>query len=57
MRFDILTLFPEMVETVLNTSITGRAAEAGYIDVRARNIRDGDAGGADLSRRAVGQPA
>ena len=40
MRFDILTLFPEMVETVLNTSITGRAAEAGYIDVRARNIRD-----------------
>lgn len=40
MRFHILTLFPEMVLEGLNTSILGRAAEAGYIDVQAMNIRD-----------------
>ncbi len=40
MRFHILTLFPEMVLEGLNTSILGRAAEAGYIDVQAINIRD-----------------
>lgn len=40
MRFDILTLFPELVETVLGTSITGRAAEAGAIEFHARDIRD-----------------
>lgn len=40
MIFDILTLFPDMVENVLHESITGRAIEAGYIEVRTRNIRD-----------------
>ena len=40
MRFDLLTPFPEMVEGVLNTSITGRAADAGYIEFHARDIRD-----------------
>lgn len=40
MRFDILTLFPEMVEGVLSTSITGRAAKAGYIEFHAHDIRD-----------------
>ena len=39
MRFDLLTLFPEMVEGVLNTSITGRAADAGYIEFHTRDIR------------------
>ncbi|MBQ5952251.1 MAG: tRNA (guanosine(37)-N1)-methyltransferase TrmD [Lachnospiraceae bacterium] len=40
MRFHILTLFPDMVEQGLSTSILGRAREGGYIDVRAVNIRD-----------------
>ncbi len=40
MNFHILTLFPEMVTTGLNTSITGRAIEAGHITIEAVNIRD-----------------
>lgn len=40
MRFDVLTLFPEMVDGVLRTSITGRAADAGYIEFYTHNIRD-----------------
>ncbi len=40
MRFDILTLFPEMCQTVLSESILGRAQKAGAISVFVRNIRD-----------------
>ena len=40
MRFDVLTLFPGMVEGILNTSITGRAAEAGLLEFCAHDIRD-----------------
>ena len=40
MRFDIMTLFPELVERVLGESIIGRAQEAGYTVVKAHNIRD-----------------
>ena len=40
MRFDILTLFPEMVDTVLSTSIIGRAQKAGLIEVCCHQIRD-----------------
>ncbi len=40
MRFDILTLFPEMVMGVLSESIIGRAASSGKIEIRAHNIRD-----------------
>ena len=40
MRFDIMTLFPEMVEGVLSESIIGRAREAGAIDFACHNIRD-----------------
>lgn len=40
MNFHILTLFPEMVEQGLNTSILGRAMEAGHISLEAVNIRD-----------------
>ena len=40
MNFHILTLFPEMVLSGLNTSITGRAIEAGQISLEAVNIRD-----------------
>ena len=40
MNFYILTLFPEMVMDGLNTSIIGRAAEAGLLRLEAVNIRD-----------------
>lgn len=40
MKFEILTLFPDMVQTVLATSIIGRAQTAGLIEVRCRQIRD-----------------
>lgn len=40
MNFHVLTLFPEMVENGLKTSITGRAIEAGQISIDTVNIRD-----------------
>ena len=40
MTFHVLTLFPEMVKEVLNTSIIGRAIKAGRIAVDVINIRD-----------------
>lgn len=40
MRFDVLTLFPEMIERVLGESIIGRAQSSGIIEVRCHNIRD-----------------
>ncbi len=40
MHFHIMTLFPEMVQNGLHTSIIGRAEEKGYISVHAVNIRD-----------------
>lgn len=40
MDFYILTLFPEMVEQGLHTSIIGRAAENGLLHIEAVNIRD-----------------
>lgn len=39
MTFHVLTLFPEMVETVMNTSIIGRALKAGHIAVDIIDIR------------------
>ncbi len=40
MRFDIMTLFPELVEYVLGESIIGRAQKSGAIAVECHNIRD-----------------
>ena len=40
MRFDVMTLFPELVETVLGESIIGRARASGAIEVHTHNIRD-----------------
>lgn len=40
MRFDIMTLFPEMTDAVLGASIIGRAAEKGIINIVSHNIRD-----------------
>lgn len=40
MRIDILTLFPDMCETVMNESIIGRAQKAGKVEIKCTNIRD-----------------
>ena len=40
MRIDILTLFPEMVDSALRESIIGRGREAGLLDIRCHHIRD-----------------
>lgn len=40
MRFDIFSLFPEVFNSYLNTSILKRAQETGSIEVQAHNIRD-----------------
>ncbi len=40
MRIDILTLFPELCESVLSASIIGRARAAGYVTITCHNIRD-----------------
>lgn len=39
MTIDILTIFPEMFESVLNTSILGRARANGLITIEATDIR------------------
>ena len=40
MNFHVLTLFPEMIEQGMNTSIIGRAIAGGFLSVNAINIRD-----------------
>lgn len=40
MNFLVLTLFPEMIQQGMNTSIIGRAITGGYLSVEAINIRD-----------------
>ncbi|MEE0898202.1 MAG: tRNA (guanosine(37)-N1)-methyltransferase TrmD [Acutalibacteraceae bacterium] len=40
MRIDILTLFPEMCERVLDESIIGRARRSGKVEIVCTNIRD-----------------
>ncbi len=40
MRFDIMTLFPDLVNRVLGESIIGRAQESGACTVKAFQIRD-----------------
>ena len=40
MNFHIMTLFPEMIQQCLSSSITGRAESKGYISFNAVNIRD-----------------
>jgi len=39
-RFDILTLFPELVESFLGCSLVGRARTLGMLEATAWNIRD-----------------
>ncbi|MBQ3075895.1 MAG: tRNA (guanosine(37)-N1)-methyltransferase TrmD, partial [Clostridia bacterium] len=40
MRFDIMTLFPELCDTILGESIIGRAQKADLVEVCCHNIRD-----------------
>ncbi len=40
MRIDVLTLFPEVFETYLETSIIGRARSSGILEVVLTQIRD-----------------
>ncbi len=40
MRIDIMTLFCDMCERVLNESIIKRARENGFVEINCRNIRD-----------------
>lgn len=40
MKFDILTIFPEIFDAILGSSIIGRAQEKGLVSVDAHNIRD-----------------
>ena len=40
MRFDILTLHPEMVAAPLRESILGRAQAAGHLTIEVHDIRD-----------------
>ncbi len=40
MRIDVLTLFPEVFERFLSTSIIGRAVARGIVTVRLTNFRD-----------------
>lgn len=40
MNYHVLTLFPEMIENGMNTSITGRAIAKGLLTLEAINIRD-----------------
>ena len=40
MIFDVMTLFPELVDYVLGESVIGRARKSGAIEVACHNIRD-----------------
>ncbi len=40
MRFDVITLFPELVEAVVASGVVGRAADAKLIDLHCWNPRD-----------------
>jgi tRNA (guanine37-N1)-methyltransferase len=44
MRFDVITLFPELFEPFLKTGITRRAYEVGQVDVHLTNPRDFSSG-------------
>jgi tRNA (guanine37-N1)-methyltransferase len=39
-RFDVFTLFPEVVRTYFEASVVGKAQQAALVDVQVHNIRD-----------------
>ncbi|MGI6031056.1 MAG: tRNA (guanosine(37)-N1)-methyltransferase TrmD [Eubacteriales bacterium] len=40
MRFDVMTLFPDLVRNIVGTSITGRALAGGLFELYCHDIRD-----------------
>jgi tRNA (guanine37-N1)-methyltransferase len=40
MRFAVITLFPEMLDAIMDFGITGRAIDSGLIEIQAWNPRD-----------------
>lgn len=40
MKIDIMTIFPEQIESVLHSSIIGRGIDKGLLEINAINIRD-----------------
>ena len=40
MRIDIMTLFPDAVDAMMNASIIGRAQERGFVTIRTQQIRE-----------------
>ena len=40
MTFDVMTLFPELIDKITSESIIGRARKSGAVTVRTHNIRD-----------------
>jgi tRNA (guanine37-N1)-methyltransferase len=40
MRIDVITIFPELIEVPLRTSIIGRAAEAGLVEFAIHDLRE-----------------
>ena len=44
MRIDVVTIFPELFETPLSTSLLGKAVDAGTLDVRVHDLRAHGAG-------------
>ena len=40
MRFDVLSIFPEIFDSYLRQSLLNKAIERGLVDVRTWNIRD-----------------
>jgi len=40
MRIDVITIFPEIFDGFINTSIIGRAQKKGYINLKIHNLRD-----------------
>lgn len=40
MRIDVVTIFPELLEVPLRTSLLGKGIEAGHLDVRLHDLRE-----------------
>ena len=40
MRFDIVTIFPALVETIVDIGVVGRAVRSGVLDVVIHDLRD-----------------
>jgi len=40
MRFDVITIFPELIQEAISHSIPGRAIKAGLVEVVTHDLRD-----------------